>query len=54
VHVAGIKKYLSISLRIADEYHLSEYTRQRLELLNRDVESLFPTTNKQKALDEFM
>ncbi len=54
VHVAGIKKYLSVSLRIADEYHLSEYTRQRLELLNRDVESLFPTTNKQKALDEFM
>jgi len=54
VHAAGIKKYLSASLRIADEYHLSKYTRQRLELLKRDVESLFPTADKQKALDEFM
>ncbi len=54
VHAAGIKKYLSVSLRIAEEYHLTDYTRQRLELLKRDVESLFPSVEKQRALGDFM
>jgi len=55
VHAASIKKYLDLSLRIADEYHVSDYTRQRLELLNSDVELLFPVAEeKQKALSDFM
>jgi DNA polymerase II large subunit len=55
VHAASIRKYLDVSLRIAHEYNLSEYTRQRLELLDRDVNSLFPVTEaKQKALSDFM
>lgn len=55
VHAASIKKYLDISLRIAAEYNLSAYTRQRLELLDRDVQSLFPVAEaKQKALSDYM
>ncbi len=54
VHVASIKKYLGVSLRIAKEYHVSDYTRQRLELLEKDVNLLFPAAEKQKALSDFM
>jgi len=55
VHAASIKKYLDVSLRIANEYHISAYTRQRLELLDKDVNSLFPAAEeKQKALSDFM
>jgi DNA polymerase II large subunit len=55
VHVASIKKYLEVSLRVAKEYHVSDYTRQRLELLEHDVNLLFPAAaEKQKALSDFM
>ena len=55
VHIASVKKYLDVSLRMANEYHLSDYTRQRLELLQKDVNSLFPDAGKQqKALTDFM
>ena len=55
VHVASIKKYLDVSLRVAKEYHVSDYTRQRLELLEHDVNSLFPVAaEKQRALSDFM
>nr|QNO54654.1 DNA polymerase II large subunit [Methanosarcinales archaeon ANME-1 ERB7] len=55
VHIASVKKYLDVSLRMAKEYHLSDYTRQRLELLQKDVNTLFPDAGKQqKALTDFM
>jgi DNA polymerase II large subunit len=55
VHAASIKKYLGVSLRIASEYHVSDYTRQRLELLDKDIQALFPVVpEKQKALSDFM
>lgn len=55
VHVASVIKYLDVSLRIAKEYHVSDYTRQRLELLEKDVNLLFPAVaEKQKALSDFM
>jgi len=55
VHVASVIKYLDVSLRIANEYHVSDYTRQRLELLEKDVNLLFPAAvEKQKALSDFM
>ncbi len=54
VHTAGITKYLSVSLQLAEEYHLTNYTRQRLELLKEDVETLMPAMDKQKALTDFM
>ena len=54
VHAASIKKYLDVSLRIADEYLVTDYTRQRLELLKTDVDLFFPVEDKQKSLSEFM
>jgi DNA polymerase II large subunit len=54
VHAASIKKYLDVSLRIANEYHVSDYTRQRLELLQCDIDTLFPADERQKSLSDFM
>jgi len=55
VHTASIKKYLDVSLRVAKEYHVSNYTMQRLELLEKDVNLLFPAAEQeQKALSDFM
>ena len=54
VHVASVKKYLNVSLRIAEEYHITDYTRQRLELLKDDVDLLSPAEDKQKSLADFM
>jgi DNA polymerase II large subunit len=54
VHAASIKKYLDVSLRIADEYRVTDYTRQRLELLKTDVDLFFPVEDKQKSLSDFM
>ena len=54
VHAASIKKYLDVSLRIADEYLVTDYTRQRLELLKNDVDLFFPVEDKQKSLSDFM
>ncbi len=55
VHAASIRKYLEVSLRIAEEYHVSLYTKQRLELLDKDIQALFPVApERQKALSDFM
>jgi DNA polymerase II large subunit len=55
VHAASIRKYLEVSLRIAEEYHVSRYTKQRLELLDKDIQTLFPVAlEQQKALSDFM
>ncbi|HDS45387.1 MAG TPA: DNA polymerase II large subunit [Methanomicrobia archaeon] len=55
VHAASVRKYLEVSLRIAEEYHVSRYTKQRLELLDKDIQALFPVAlEQQKALSDFM
>ena len=55
VHAASVRKYLEVSLRIAEEYHVSRYTKQRLELLEKDIQTLFPVAlEQQKALSDFM
>ncbi len=43
------------SLRIAEEYGISKYTRQRLALLEMSVSSLFESdATKQMGLADFM
>jgi len=50
-----VKKYLEISRRICATYHISPYTRQRIEVLARAMESTFGIeSEKQKALADFM
>ncbi len=55
VHEGSVRKYLETSLRIADEYNVRHYTKQRLELLELEMKSLFESDKvKQKGLADFM
>ncbi len=55
VHEGSVRKYLETSLRIADEYNVRHYTKQRLELLELEMRSLFENDRvKQKGLADFM
>jgi DNA polymerase II large subunit len=55
VHEGSVRKYLETSLRIADEYNVRHYTKQRLELLEIEMRSLFESDKvKQKGLADFM
>ncbi len=55
VHEGSVRKYLETSLRIADEYNVKPYTKQRLQLLEIEMRSLFESDRvKQKGLADFM
>ncbi|MDP2766748.1 MAG: DNA polymerase II large subunit, partial [Candidatus Methanoperedens sp.] len=55
VHEGSVRKYLETSLRIAEEYNVRHYTKQRLELLELEMRSLFESDKvKQKGLADFM
>ncbi len=55
VHEGTVTKYMERSIRIAEEYGISKYTRQRLSLLEMSVNSLFESdATKQMGLADFM
>jgi len=54
VHEKGIEKYLKISEEIANKYELSDYLKQRLSLVQQDLEQIFETKkSKQQSLADF-
>lgn len=55
VHEASVKKYLDISKEMGERYGLSEYTRQRIEILEMSMSSLFNNDKVRKCkLTDFM
>ncbi|MEM2874631.1 MAG: DNA polymerase II large subunit [Candidatus Hadarchaeales archaeon] len=51
----GVEKYLRVAMDVAEEYHVSEYTKQRLELTRKDIESMFESdASKQLSLADFL
>ncbi|MBD3397781.1 DNA polymerase II large subunit [Candidatus Micrarchaeota archaeon] len=55
IHKGGIMKYLEISKRMVEEYSLPLYLSQRLELLEREIGSIFEDEQvKQTGLSDFM
>ena len=51
----SVKKYLDTSMRVAAEYEVSEYTRQRIELIGLEIKSLFESDkSKQMGLFDYM
>ncbi|MBC7219017.1 MAG: DNA polymerase II large subunit [Hadesarchaea archaeon] len=51
----GVEKYMQIAMRIAEDYGVSEYTKQRLELTRRDIRSTFESdARRQMSLADFM
>jgi DNA polymerase II large subunit len=49
VHHASVIKYLEVSKRLAEKYDVRPYTRQRLELLEEHVASLFHSDKVKKS-----
>lgn len=55
VHEGSVRKYMEVSLKIAEEFEVSCYVKQRLELINMEIDSLFGSdVSKQMDLSDFM
>ncbi len=55
VHEGSVNKYMDTALQVAEEYDCREYTKQRLQILDRALESIFEDdTNKQSGIADFM
>jgi DNA polymerase II large subunit len=54
VHEGGIVKYLELAKEVANKYNLSNYMKQRLELTENDINSLFKYRKSIKKLSKFV
>lgn len=55
VHEASVKKYLEISKTIGEKYGLDEYTKERVELLEMSMDSVFNNDKVRKCkLSDFL
>ncbi|WP_435183980.1 DNA polymerase II large subunit [Halobellus sp. EA9] len=55
VHRGSVNKYMDTAIHVAEEFGCREYTKQRLEVLERSLESVFENDkNKQSGIADFM
>ncbi|MFB6192296.1 MAG: LAGLIDADG family homing endonuclease, partial [Haloarculaceae archaeon] len=55
VHEGSVNKYMETATRVAEEFDCRPYTKQRLEILDRSLESIFEDdTNKPTSLSDYM
>jgi len=55
VHKGSVKKYLEVALETGEKYGVSDYTMQRLEQLERQIDSLFEDDKStQSGIADFM
>ncbi|MFC7044050.1 LAGLIDADG family homing endonuclease [Halobacteriaceae archaeon GCM10025711] len=55
VHQGSVNKYMDTAIQVAEEYGAREYTKQRLAILDRNLESVFENDkNKQSGIADFM
>ena len=55
VHEGSVNKYMDTAIQVADEFGCRPYTKQRLEVLEKSLESVFENDqNKPSRLDDFM
>ena len=55
VHKGSVNKYMQTARTVAEEFGCREYTKQRLEILEKSLESVFEDdTNKQSGIADFM
>jgi DNA polymerase II large subunit len=55
VHQGSVNKYMDTAIQVAEEYGCRDYTKQRLEVLDRSLESVFENDkNKQSGIADFM
>jgi len=49
VHEKSVKKYLEISKKVAEKYHIPSYARQRIKLVEKSIDSLFMSDKIRKT-----
>ncbi|MFC7214802.1 DNA polymerase II large subunit [Saliphagus sp. GCM10025334] len=55
VHKGSVNKYMQTAIDVAEEYGCRDYTKQRLEVLEKSLESVFENDkNKQSGIADFM
>ncbi|ELY50227.1 DNA polymerase II large subunit [Natronorubrum bangense] len=55
VHEGSVNKYMQTAIQVAEEYDCRDYTKQRLEVLEQSLESIFENDkNKQSGIEDFM
>ena len=55
VHEGSVNKYMDTAIHVAEEFGCREYTKQRLEVLEKSLESVFENDkNKQSGFADFM
>jgi DNA polymerase II large subunit len=55
VHRGSVNKYMDTAKQVAEEFGCREYTKQRLEILDRSLESIFENDkNKPTSIEDFM
>ena len=55
INQGGVRKYLKIAQRMAKQEHLSNYLIQRLDMIEREIDSVFKDDKvQQKNLFEFV
>lgn len=55
VHVSSVKKYLEITKEISERFAIDPYTRQRIDLIEKSINSLFENDKVKKCkLSDFM
>jgi DNA polymerase II large subunit len=55
VHEGSVNKYMDTAIEVAEEFGCRPYTKQRLEVLEKSLESVFQNDrNKPSRLDDFM
>jgi len=55
VHEGSVSKYIDTATEVAEEFGCREYTKQRLEILERSIERIFENDrNKQSGIADFM
>jgi DNA polymerase II large subunit len=55
VHESSVKKYLEMTKEISEKFAINNYTRQRIELIEQSINSLFENDRVKKCkLSDFM
>jgi DNA polymerase II large subunit len=55
VHKGSVNKYMDVAIQVAEEFGCRDYTKQRLEVLERSLERIFENDhNKQSGIADFM
>jgi DNA polymerase II large subunit len=55
VHKGSVNKYMGTAMEVAEEFGCRPYTKQRLEVLEKSLKSVFEDdTNKQSGIADFM